>query len=167
MVACFIRFGFHFIPFRFCLLQVLIKRRVFRNNSLDLKDRWRIEWFEGLFLPGRPRGFYKGLKGVYSVFLVLLWRVAIFQRSQAFLKSYFSGWIWLHCIVLKDTSKMDDAPNSKCVCLHFTYCGIALPSFVRTLKNKCVVRWRCICLPPLCAFMCKHLSSRLLAFLIQ
>ena len=39
MVACFIRFGFHFIPFRFCLLQVLIKRRVFRKNSLDLKDR--------------------------------------------------------------------------------------------------------------------------------
>ena len=50
MVAYFIRFGFHFIPFRFCLIQVLIKRRVFRKNSLDLKDKWRIEWFEGLFL---------------------------------------------------------------------------------------------------------------------
>ena len=43
---------------------------------------------------------------------------------------------------------MDDALNSKFVCLHFKYCGIALPRFVRTLKNKCVARWRCLCLPP-------------------
>ena len=41
--------------------------------------------------------------------------------------------------------------ESQYVCLHFTYCGIALPSFVRTLKNKCVARWRCMCLlPPKC-----------------
>ena len=46
--------------------------------------------------------------------------------------------IVLHWIVLKDTSKMDDALNSKFVCLHAPY----VPS-------------------------CANISTRLLAFLIQ
>ena len=68
---------------------------------------------------------------------------------------------------MKDTCKMYDALNSKYVCLHFTYCGIALPSFVRTLKNKCVARWRCICLlPPMCLDdpSCANISTLLASF---
>ena len=67
MVACFIRFGFHFIPFRFRLLQD--QRRVFRKNGLDLKE--------------------DSIKGVYFSFCRDV--LPFFRRSQAFLKSYFSG----------------------------------------------------------------------------
>ena len=123
------------------------KTSSFAETALISKCRWKDgvtcqhylwPWLTKMVLPG--------LKGVY--FWCYCDVLPIFRDPQAFLKSSFSGWIWLHWIVLKDTSKMDDGPNSKCACLHFAYCGIALPSFVTTLKNKCVARWRCNCLLP-------------------
>ena len=62
MVVCFIRFGFRFIPFRFCLLQVLIKDVYFAITALisksdegwrDLKDYFCLDDQEG------------SIKGVY------------------------------------------------------------------------------------------------------
>ena len=51
MVACFIRFGFHFIPFLFCLLQVLIKDVSFAKTALISKSEEGLSDLNGYFWP--------------------------------------------------------------------------------------------------------------------
>ena len=51
MVACFIRFGFHFIPFRFCSIQVLIKDVSFAMTALISKSDEGLRDLKGYFWP--------------------------------------------------------------------------------------------------------------------
>ena len=60
MVACFIRFGFHFIPFRFCLLQVLIKDVSFAKTALISKTDEGLNDLKDHFWPDDQEGSKKG-----------------------------------------------------------------------------------------------------------